>query len=114
MLLRHTIANHFNFLGDSVPQGPLAYGTGGSAPRVPPPAYGILGMPESLRHRGSPRGGALLGTFPLSAVSIFYATYPPFLPFSGVPYVGETPPLTPPAYGIEGLCTGGKPPPTAF
>ena len=39
MLLRHTIANHFNFLGDSVPQGPLAYGilgTGGSAPRVHP------------------------------------------------------------------------------
>ena len=27
------IAHHFNFLGDSVPQGPLAYGTGDRVPR---------------------------------------------------------------------------------
>jgi hypothetical protein len=28
----HTIAKHFNFMVDSVPQGPLAYGTKGCEP----------------------------------------------------------------------------------
>jgi hypothetical protein len=56
--IHHTIEKHFNFVGDSVPQGPLAYGiqvcvraygTGDSVPRNPP-GLRHSGLRESLRH----------------------------------------------------------------
>jgi hypothetical protein len=71
-----------------------------------------VGLPGGLPG-GSARGGRLGGAFrhfSASAVSIFYATYPPFLPFSGVPDGGLCPPWAPWPIGILGSYTGGNPP----
>ena len=114
---------HFRCLGAS-PQ-PTAHPpcTGDSVPRKPPGLrhFRCLGAsPQPTAHpprtwspRGSSRGFdgvegssskvcqwetalGLLGPHDtLSAVSIFTATYPPFCPFSGVPYGGQSPPWTP-------------------
>ncbi len=69
------------------------------------PAKGPVWGPASGSAKGSASGsakGPVWGPVRGAVVSIFYATYPPFWPFLGVPYVGETPPLTPPpAYGIK-------------